>query len=209
MSWIDDAIEAGNGVLDGGSAKDMKSYLDETTDRMEYEGVPHPKRRLHVYQTRFMALVPNGFYRSPGPTNDEMRSDVKMIIQRLEDWERRVSDPLSIAGRHRIENENVNINNNVLNVENSSSSSSESSASVSINQVFDLIDSDASLTEEEKLELQSLLIDAKKKASEKNTGAFAEIGSKILEGVANATPTVVSGAINFLSSLASAYLSAA
>lgn len=83
-----------------------------------------------------------------------------------------------------------------------SNSSASSNANASINAVFDLIDSDEGLSDEEKAKLQSLLIDAKKEAKKKDSGAFAEIGAKALEGVKNATPQVVSGVLSFLASAA-------
>lgn len=78
-------------------------------------------------------------------------------------------------------------------------------ASASISQVFDLIDEDGGLTDEEKAELQSLLTEAKKEAVGNDSGAFARIGAKIMEGVENATPGVVSGVIGYLASLAAAH----
>lgn len=80
--------------------------------------------------------------------------------------------------------------------------------SVSINQVFDLIDEDGGLTDEEKDELRSLLTKAKEEAVGNDSGAFAKIGAKIMEGIENATPGVVSGAIGYLASLAEAYFGA-
>lgn len=81
-------------------------------------------------------------------------------------------------------------------------------ASVSINQVFDLIDADGGLSEEDKAMIQSLLTEAKKKAIKKDSGAFAKIGARVLEGVERATPSVVSSALGYLTSLAAAYFGA-
>lgn len=83
-----------------------------------------------------------------------------------------------------------------------SNSSASSSATTNISTVIELIDSDESLSEDVKAELQSLLIDAKKEAKKKDSSAFAEIGAKALEGVKNATPQVVSGVLSFLASAA-------
>lgn len=198
MTWIDDAIERGLGLLDGASAKDMRSYLDDTTERMIQEGVPKPRRMLNKYQSRLMAFGPSGVVSSPGPTDEDIRDDVETVVQRLREWKGRLLDPMSIAGRNRVENNNVNINQNVVSADSSASSASSSS----VNAVFDLIDSDERLREDEKTELQSLLIGAKKEARKKDSGAFAEIGAKALEGVKNATPQVVSGVLSFLASAA-------
>ena len=81
-----------------------------------------------------------------------------------------------------------------------SKSVSESSSSVhmSISQVFESVERDSGLTDEEKAELQSLLVEAKKTAASKDSGAFAKIGAKIMEGVEKATPGVVSGVFTSL-----------
>lgn len=81
-------------------------------------------------------------------------------------------------------------------------------ASVSVNQVFDLIDADDSLSEEDKATIQSLLMEAKKNAVKEDSGAFAKIGARILEGIEKATPGVVSGALGWLASLAAKYFGA-
>ncbi|MEF2593293.1 MAG: hypothetical protein U0M51_01950 [Eggerthellaceae bacterium] len=78
-------------------------------------------------------------------------------------------------------------------------------ASVSVGQVVDLIERDGELTDDEKAALRSLLFEAKEEARKKSSGAFARIGAKIMEGVENATPGVVSGAIGYLASLAAAH----
>lgn len=83
---------------------------------------------------------------------------------------------------------------------------SSSFAQVSMSQVIDMIEGDDGISEEAKADLQSLLAHAKKEAVKKDSGAFARIGAKVLEGVENATPGVVSGAIGILASMASAYL---
>lgn len=198
MTWIDDAIERGLGLLDGASAKDMRSYLDETTERMIQEGVPRPKKDLSKYKSRIIGIGPSGGMSIPGASDEDIRNDVETVIQRLLDWKNRVLDPMSIAGRNRVENNNVNINHNVVSADSSASSVSSSSVSA----VIDLIDSDERLSEDEKAALQSLLIGAKNEARKKDSGAFAEIGAKALEGVKNATPQVVSGVLSFLASAA-------
>lgn len=78
-------------------------------------------------------------------------------------------------------------------------------ASVSVGQVVDLIERDGELTDDEKAALRSLLFEAKEEARKKSSGAFARIGAKIMEGVENAAPGVVSGAIGYLASLAAAH----
>lgn len=86
-----------------------------------------------------------------------------------------------------------------------SSARATAESHVSIYQVFDLIDSDEDLSEEDKAALQSLLTEAKKEAVGKDSGAFARIGAKVMEGIENATPGVVSGAISYLASLAATH----
>lgn len=80
--------------------------------------------------------------------------------------------------------------------------------SVSVGQVVDLIERDGELTDDEKTALRSLLFEAKEEACKKSSGAFARIGAKIMEGIENATPGVVSGAIGYLASLAAKYFGA-
>lgn len=126
MTWIDDAVDRGLSVLETGDRKTMNRYLNETTERMIQEEVPNPRRGLNKYQSRFMAFGSGGFTRSPGPTDDDIREDVKVVIRRLEEWRERVMDPFSIAGKRSIENTNVNINQNVV------SSASEATATVEI-----------------------------------------------------------------------------
>lgn len=46
------------------------------------------------------------------------------------------------------------------------------------------------------------------KAIKKDSGAFAKIGARVLEGVERATPSVVSSALGYLTSLAAAYFGA-
>lgn len=93
-------------------------------------------------------------------------------------------------------------NNPQFNVTTSSTSNASLDADI---EIVNLIYADSNLSSEEKDALRSLLKDAESDEAKYNSGVFARIGSKIMEGVENATPGVVSGAIGYLASLAEAY----
>lgn len=198
MTWIDDAMERGLAVLETNDRKSMEDYLKETTERMIQEEVPRPRRGLSKYQSRCMAVGPGGVFSSPGPTDDDIRNDVKTVIRRLGDWKERVMDPLSVAGKRSIENTNININSNVV----SSESRATASSIVSISQVIKAVEDDPCLSENQKTEIQLMLAEAKSAATKGDKGLFAKAGSKILGAVEQATPALIVKVLEFLVSQA-------
>lgn len=200
MTWIDDAMERGLAVLETNDRKSMEDYLKETTERMIQEEVPRPRRGLSKYQSRCMAVGPGGVFSSPGPTDDDIRNDVKTVIRRLGDWKERVMDPLSNAGKPSIANTNVNINSNTA----SSESNASASSTVSLSQVSKAVEDDRALSDEQKAEIQIMLAEAKSAAVKGDKGLFARTGSKILGAVEQAAPTLIVKVLEFLVSQAAA-----
>ncbi len=91
-----------------------------------------------------------------------------------------------------------------LSVSNSNSSvaTATANAAVTISQAIDAVDADPGLSEEQKAELQNLLTQAKGAVAKGDTGLFARIGSKIMEGVEQAAPALIAKVLEFLASQA-------
>ncbi len=92
---------------------------------------------------------------------------------------------------------------NLQNVGNASSSSTATAnATVTISQAIEAVDADPALSDEQKAELQNLLIQAKGAVAKGDKGLFARIGSKIMEGVEKAAPELIVKVLWFLVSQA-------
>lgn len=156
MSWVDDAIDEGKAVLRSDDRKTMETFIKNATKRMEYEGVPHPKRGLSLFKQRMTVIGFGGRYSTtpPMPTEEDIKNDVHKLLGKLEGWKEMILDPTSKAGKHSIENHNVNINNvNAL-----ADSFSSSSAQVDLSVTIEAIES-SDLTEDQTKELKALMLD--------------------------------------------------
>lgn len=157
MTWIDETIEDGNNAIESADRKTMEEFLAYAAQRMEFEGVPHPRRGLSFFKQRMAVIGISGYQiYPPKPTDENIKNDVKKVIGKLEDWKEMTLDPASVAGKHSIENHNVNINTNNVNA--LSDSSSSSSVQVDLSLTIEAIES-SDLTEDQIKELKALMLD--------------------------------------------------
>lgn len=158
MSWVDDAIDEGKAVLRSNDRKTMETFIKNATKRMEYEGVPHPKRGLSLFKQRMTVIGFGGRYSTtpPMPTEEDIKNDVHKLLGKLEGWKEMMLDPTSKAGKHSIENHNININNNSLNAQ--AASSSFSSVQIDLSITIEAIES-SDLSEDQIKELKALMLD--------------------------------------------------
>lgn len=156
MSWIDETIEEGKTALESANRKEMEDFLRYAAQRMEFEGVPHPKRGLSLFKQRMTVVGLGGRYSvaPPQPTDENIKNDIGKILGKLEGWKEMMLDPTSKAGKHSIENHNVNINN----VSASADSSSYSSVQIDLSVTIEAIES-SDLTESQIKELKALMLD--------------------------------------------------
>lgn len=192
-SWINKIdkrlSEKPDAEMDKKLAKDIVSVFSD-----EIEGI---KRGLDRYRSRV-------YFGGSAPIDIDDRGDLAKLKGKLEIHLAKHVEQLpgdirddrgtaSMPSIHFEANPQVNV---------TSHSVASISQEISLTTVHELIDSDGGLSDEEKAYLTSLLEEAEKEAAKKNSGAFSRIGAKIMEGVENATPGVVSGAIGYLASLA-------
>lgn len=158
----------------------------------------------------FIANISN--YRGTNPPSTYTTQDIKKLRGKLAVYRDEKSHDLDIAKLNAAQRGATVIIGDIGNSNFTSNATANSSArvdaSMSISQVFESVERDSSLTDEEKAELQSLLAEAKKTATSKDSGAFARIGAKIMEGAEKAAPRVVSDALGYLASLALKFLGA-
>lgn len=76
------------------------------------------------------------------------------------------------------------------------------SVQITISQAVEAVDADPGLSDRQKAELRELLAKAKGAAAKGDKGLFARIGSKIIEGVEQAAPSLIAKALEFLASQA-------
>lgn len=193
MSWISKAIEEGQSVIEKGDRREMKSYLDKTTDRMKQEGILRPKNGLKTYKQRIATYGPMGSYATPPANDTETENDIRIVIQRLQDWEERLLDPMSRISPSQVEINNINQNN--VNVDAINHSKSDASVSVSLADIRRAVDSLDDLTDDERIVLKGLLADIEdaddNSLGEKIMRAVKFVGGKTFEVGKTVLPPIV------------------
>ena len=160
--------------------------------------VPNIKHGLDRY--RQCVWVPG----MPADKVDDLH-DLRLLREKLLMYRDRIAegDPSPSTGQTPPAPVSININNSPTQaVSVSSSSFSTSAVTVTVSQICDAVDADPGLGEEQKAELQELLAKAKGAAAKGDSGLFARIGSKVMEGVEKATPSLVVKVLEFLLGLA-------
>ncbi len=160
--------------------------------------VPNIKHGLDRYRQR--VWVPG----MPADKVDDLH-DLRLLKEKLLMHRDRIDegDPSPSSGQTPPTPVSISINSNpTQTVSVSSSSFSTSAITVTVSQVCDAVDADPGLSEEQKAELQELLVQAKGAAAKGDSGLFSRIGSKVMEGVEKATPGLVVKVLEFLLGLA-------
>lgn len=150
MSWIDNLINEGKAALESADTKIMKQFIKEAINIMKSEDVPGPKSGLNLYDPAqtFNAL-----------TEEEIKNDVNMTIEKLERQKEMMLDPTSKANKQLSENRILNINNNINTQAYSSSSSSvQIDISIAMSQTINALDS-CNLSPEEIKDIKEAIAD--------------------------------------------------
>lgn len=201
MGMIDDCIERCEEYMkqveEHGNYFGGVKLVDEVYGAMA--DIPDIKKGLRKFKMR----IYTGNCSDDRYSDVDASNDVRILYGKLKHYRDEKEHELEIA---KLNAAGRGANVVIKDIGNSSAtaiSKSTSTTVVSLSQIIDLIDSDDFLTDEKKAELQSMIANAKKEATKKDSSAFARIGAKVIEGLENATPAVVSGALGFLYSLAS------
>lgn len=152
----------------------------------------------------FNPAIPNISNYREDPTGPYSVDDIKMLRGRLSVYRDEREHELTIAKLNAAARGATVV---IKNVGNNSSvahagSAATATATTTISQAIDAVDADPGLSEEQKAELQSLLTQAKGAVAKDDKGLFARIGSKVMEGVEQATPALIAKVLEFLASQA-------
>ena len=197
VSFVEDYISQIDGALSRGSAGQPKPALVKEIVGVFASRIPDIKSSLDRYRQRIWS---SGM---PTPQIDDRR-DLEVLRKKLELYrEELIEAEGSRQAAPSTGQVSIYVENSANQTTNASPSAhATSSAAVTISQVSDAVDADPSLSEEQKAELQGLLAQAKGAAARGDSGLFARIGSKVMEGVEKATPGLVVKVIEFLLGLA-------
>ena len=160
--------------------------------------VPNIKHGLDRYRQRLWAPG------MPVEAIDDLH-DLRLLREKLLMYRDRIAegDPSPSSGQTPPAPISVNVNSSpTQTVSVNSSALSTSAVAVTVSQICDAVDADPGLSEEQKAELQELLVQAKGAAAKGDSSLFARIGSKVMEGVEKATPSLVVKVLEFLLGLA-------
>lgn len=197
VSFVEDYISQIDRALSRGSAGQSKPALVKEIVGVFASRIPDIKSGLDRYRQRIW---------SPGVPTPQIddRRDLEVLRKKLELYrEELIEAEGSRQAAPSTGQVSVYVENSANQTTNASPSAhATSSASVTISQVSDAVDADPDLSEEQKAELQGLLAQAKGAAARGDSGLFARIGSKVMEGVEKAAPGLVVKVLEFLLGLA-------
>lgn len=191
MSMYDEYIARGERFLKG-EGGDGALELVELFCGVLANDVENYKAGLRRYRMRI-----NG---SPAYTEGDARHDVEILIGKMKGVQEMRSHEERVAELNAAQRGATVVIQDVGNA--TSSSTATAASTVTISQAIDAVDADPELSVEQKIELQSLLVQAKGAAAKGDKGLFARMGSKIMEGVEKAAPPLIVKVLEFLVSQA-------
>ena len=172
--YIESLIHECTCIIDGDYGEDTQQHIDNLLEEM------------HGFKFQMQATGAIS-YLSHKTTNG---------VRQIRGW--LICNMATISG-----SPSASVSANLSNVGNSTATAkSVATNTVTISQAIEAVDEDESLSDEQKSEIQKLLVDAKIAASKKDKSLFASIGSKLLKAVEQAAPTLIVKALEFLASQA-------
>ncbi|MBM6784445.1 hypothetical protein H6A08_08785 [Enorma massiliensis] len=191
MTTLDECIARGERFLAGegdDGAKALVNLLCGAIASLD----PSYKKGLARYRATVNGYLPY--------TDGDARRDVEILVSKMKVLRDEKAHEMAIAKLNAAAKGATIIIQDVGNA--SSNSTATANATVTISQAIEAVDADPALSDEQKAELQNLLIQAKGAVAKGDKGLFARIGSKIMEGVEKAAPELIVKVLGFLVSQA-------